>query len=414
MKNALQQFKQKGRILRAYLSSAFGTEVKLTQAYEAVAKMEGAENWHVFSAQLAGKPDVQATPSVTPAETKSIYSNLPGITAVFRTVDGKSKAKFDAKPWFDQASNDDIRSLLLESLDGLDPDLGFNRGYGGESMGWSIAEFFRGKDEAVDKVYAYIDATHAVGVDCGGSDCVFSAIEVLRYLSERFDMEWTAAQAGESTEGHLNFVLDSQLGYYGENYQLVVKICKSIWASCVEGWKSRDSLDGCEYIIESTDIFNALSEFDIVGTGEDGYSDEVEELIENALSDLGYHRQARLLYEGKASLDDVFPVVSESAPATPVEVKHDTLKVFEVLMQDIVGDYDVPDGIPEWEWVQRNAAFSHRSNGEEGGVWEFMVHTDILDDDQTLNEDPMPERLKPLFEDAWNSKASWIMFHQGT
>jgi hypothetical protein len=44
-------------------------------------------------------------------------------------------------------------------------------------------------------------------------------------------------------------------------------------------------------------------------------------------------------------------------------------EIGEILMQDIVGDYDTPDLIPEWIWVQKTASFSHCCNGV-AGIWE--------------------------------------------
>lgn len=409
MKNALQQFKQKGRILRAYLSSAFGTEVKLTQAYEAVAKMEGAENWHVFSAQLAGKPVGQAVPGS--AASSALYKDLPSVSAVFLTEDGQARATFDAKVWFDQATQGDIYKFLHERTD--NPPEDFEQAYGGGECGIAIAEFFAESDEGIAAVLTYRNALNRESKDCGRLDCFIKASDVLVYMTARRIVERVAVDFGETVAEPIDFILENWLPEE-EHAQLVADICAAIWQHCVDGWKDWKHSQDCEFIIQSTDIFNGLSDFNIVATGEDGYSDEVEHFIEDALDELGYHRQARLLYEGNASLDDVFPVVSEGAPAAPVEVKHDTLKVFEVMMQDIVGDYDVPDGIPEWEWVQRNAAFSHRRNGKEGGVWEFMVHSNILENDIVDIHDPMPARLKPLFEKACIDNASWIMFHQGT
>jgi len=38
-------------------------------------------------------------------------------------------------------------------------------------------------------------------------------------------------------------------------------------------------------------------------------------------------------------------------------------EIGSVLMQDIVGNYEVPEEVPEWAWVEREASFGHVRNG---------------------------------------------------
>lgn len=79
----------------------------------------------------------------------------------------------------------------------------------------------------------------------------------------------------------------------------------------------------------------------------------------------------------------------------------------DVDMSDIVPEYDVPDDVPEWQWIEQNARWAHLGNGEEGGVWEFLVHADC-----GAFED-VPENLKSVFNKAKNQGCIWIMFNQG-
>lgn len=79
----------------------------------------------------------------------------------------------------------------------------------------------------------------------------------------------------------------------------------------------------------------------------------------------------------------------------------------EVQMQEVVGEYNVPEEVPEWAWVQKNASFSHNSNGKEDGVWEFLVHAESVSDDEDI-----PERLKKFFEMASAHEIAWVMFYQ--
>ena len=81
-------------------------------------------------------------------------------------------------------------------------------------------------------------------------------------------------------------------------------------------------------------------------------------------------------------------------------------EITHVMMQDVVGDYDTPDEIPEWKWVEDNASFAHVNNGEHG-VWEFVLNlargfTDV------------PDRLKPILQRASADGMAYVIFHQGT
>ncbi len=78
----------------------------------------------------------------------------------------------------------------------------------------------------------------------------------------------------------------------------------------------------------------------------------------------------------------------------------------DVNMQDIVGDYDTPDQVPEWQWVERNASYGHRDNGK-AGVWEFMLNLSRSFEDN-------PGRLQQTIDDARRAGVSYLLVHQGT
>jgi hypothetical protein len=369
--NALQQFKQKGRILRKLMAEAFNTEVKLSQAYETIAAMEGCTSWNEFSAQLAGSSAQPA--ALSAAATRSVA--LPAIRAIFRTVDGKAEAQFDASSWFAQASEQDIEALMTEKPR-MAP-IGFELSYGGmNGFSDAVAEFVAASDDKVRQVYTYIKSLSDVGGDCGGSDCYIDAYSVQRYMvarSEALEAEPVSAPVAAGS----SLVLDVQLGGPG-HAPLRAKICELIRQDAAHRHDSGDYRPTLP-----DDIEEALAAFNVVATGEDGaFAASVYDLMRQAL-------------------------VSRAVEvATPAPV-YERLQILEVMMQDIVGNYDVPDDVPEWQWVQANAAFSHRENGKDGGVWEFMVNVDCAMTD-------MPEALKQLFEQARRHKAVWVLFNQGT
>jgi hypothetical protein len=83
-----------------------------------------------------------------------------------------------------------------------------------------------------------------------------------------------------------------------------------------------------------------------------------------------------------------------------------TMSILDVNMTDIIGDYDTPDGIKEWQWIQKNACFSHRNNGKEG-LWDFMVNISVEHTNTPFN-------LLPVIISAIASGHSYILFNQGT
>ncbi|MBK4735968.1 hypothetical protein [Noviherbaspirillum pedocola] len=86
-------------------------------------------------------------------------------------------------------------------------------------------------------------------------------------------------------------------------------------------------------------------------------------------------------------------------------VPADMERVASVMMSDIVGSYDTPDTVAEWSWVERNASFSHRDNGESG-VWDFMLNLARQFDD-------IPQLLAPVIAEARAAGVAYLLFHQG-
>lgn len=81
-------------------------------------------------------------------------------------------------------------------------------------------------------------------------------------------------------------------------------------------------------------------------------------------------------------------------------------EVLHVDMRDVVGEYESPDEVQEWTWVEENASFSHRQNGQ-CGVWEFVLNLG-----NTF--DSIPEKLKVLIARARAGGIAYLVFHQGT
>lgn len=81
-------------------------------------------------------------------------------------------------------------------------------------------------------------------------------------------------------------------------------------------------------------------------------------------------------------------------------------EIAEVMMQDLVGDYEDPDKVPEWAWVLQNACFAHVKNGE-AGIWEFILNLNM-----SLSD--VPEKLAPVIAEARARACAYLLIHQGT
>lgn len=86
--------------------------------------------------------------------------------------------------------------------------------------------------------------------------------------------------------------------------------------------------------------------------------------------------------------------------------KISTARLVDVDMTQIVGDYATPDEVREWRWIKSVASFAHRYNGQEAGVWEFVVNL-------ALSLDDIPPRLVPILDEARRNGAAYVLFHQG-
>lgn len=83
-------------------------------------------------------------------------------------------------------------------------------------------------------------------------------------------------------------------------------------------------------------------------------------------------------------------------------------EVGSVMMQDVVGEYDVPADVPEWTWVEQVASFSHTRNGQDG-VWEFVLN--LANEHCQVN---IPARFQSVMAEAQAKNIHYLIVHQGT
>lgn len=88
------------------------------------------------------------------------------------------------------------------------------------------------------------------------------------------------------------------------------------------------------------------------------------------------------------------------------------LTVLEVNLNEHF-DYDTPEALPEWQWIQEHARFAHCGNGDEDGVWEFMIYLSFhVGPEASESKKNIPDRLRPFFAQAEACGAVWILFYQ--
>lgn len=85
-----------------------------------------------------------------------------------------------------------------------------------------------------------------------------------------------------------------------------------------------------------------------------------------------------------------------------------SMKMQEFCMTDII-EYDVPNEVQEWMWVEAHATYEAISNNTEG-VWDFIVNVDMI---LEANDD-IPEALMPVFKEAQQKLIKYIVFNQNT
>jgi len=413
MIKSLKELKQHGRTLRKHLAAAFQRDVTLSQAYEALAVAVGAPSWNSLSAQaLAAAP---ALVSAQPVSTLKVQPTKPMvIRAVFRTVDGRASADFDAAPWFREvATQQDVDAVIQGRRMCFFPGVGDV--YGGNSIADCIAEYFAERDPQVGKVYEYIASCN--DEKFAGSDCWVSREDLEAWLADHLGVEQLGLRERTHNQQYQalvdqrfsvdRVVRDVDLGDR-ENVDVAKVLCERIFAVCIEEWQ-KPRTTKCEFLIESSSIYRGLDSLNIEMTGGDeGYHPTVESIVEDLLTEFGYYNMAKALYEGKATL----PVAAPAPAEYSTKGMFNRLAILEVNLVDVLNEYELPDDTPEWQWVEKNSSFAHKGNGTDGGVWEFMVQVEnIMTSD--IRRASIPAPLKPFFEEAVTQKAIWILFHQG-
>lgn len=83
------------------------------------------------------------------------------------------------------------------------------------------------------------------------------------------------------------------------------------------------------------------------------------------------------------------------------------MEIGDVCMTDLY-EYETPDQVPAWAWVEENASYAHKDNGQDG-VWEFVLN---LDPEKHFEH--IPAELQPIIAKARADGLGYLVIHQGT
>lgn len=177
--------------------------------------------------------------------------------------------------------------------------------------------------------------------------------------------------------------------------------------SFVNDWKENEGQDDpdCDTAVQCLEAAQPLLQ----------QSARLLDLLVRAAAEI---RSNALLFDDTSVLPEIEALLHEpqlhaavgNLPARPAATgrifsRAGTEKVASVTMSDIVGDYDVPDTVAEWRWVERNASFTHRDNGSRG-VWDHLLNLSRSFDD-------VPDLLAPVIAEARAAGVAYLLFHQG-
>lgn len=388
---SLQEMKQKGRALRTHLEAAFGTKVSLSQAYEALAAMEGAANWNVFSAGMvagAGTTALPSSPLVMPAPASVVYDlhiGLPENVALMRAVCAQAWENCEAT-W--EGNHGKGFEYVIDSTDicAAMASLGL---------------------VASDEEEGYLE-------------CAENQVE-LAMLKLGYHQQARLLHKGKAKFGE-QFALNQGGVFFPATDWPAGTVLVSVFEQDRDGrWRH---LQANSFLHFATDVLELVP----------GYQGRMEERGVNGKAFLqheaqAFHEAAQLLSTLGTRAGDCIPVfvhgiecwIADNRPhlvpeldrlAQPNEAALEPhvcmLNIMEISLVSLLNDYDRPEEVEEWKWVEQHHAFAHTGNGDEAGTWEFMVHVDTA----LLGTDPIPPQLKPFFELANQQKAPWILFHQ--
>lgn len=84
---------------------------------------------------------------------------------------------------------------------------------------------------------------------------------------------------------------------------------------------------------------------------------------------------------------------------------HTVMRMLDVAMSTIIGDYDDAGLVPEWQWVKRLASHEH-VGVKDDSAYEYTLNL-------AMEIDTIPPALQPLLTAAQQAGVNYILFYNG-
>ncbi|MGL6004058.1 hypothetical protein [Aeromonas sobria] len=82
---------------------------------------------------------------------------------------------------------------------------------------------------------------------------------------------------------------------------------------------------------------------------------------------------------------------------------HSEMRMLDVAMSGIIGDYDNADLVPEWQWVKQMASHEH-VGVKDDSAYKYTLNL-------AMELDTIPPALQPLLAAAQQAGVNYILFY---
>jgi len=90
------------------------------------------------------------------------------------------------------------------------------------------------------------------------------------------------------------------------------------------------------------------------------------------------------------------------------ELLSNKLITASVSMADVIGPYDTPEAMNEWNWVEEHKFYANVNNSVSQGIWGYMINVELALD---LVHHHIPEKILPVLKAAHKEGITFILFY---
>ncbi len=86
------------------------------------------------------------------------------------------------------------------------------------------------------------------------------------------------------------------------------------------------------------------------------------------------------------------------------------MKIMDVSMPELLGNYENAEAVPEWAWVKYHSSYDFVDNNSDFSGYEFIVNVALVTP-EILERPDFPEKLRPVFRMALQNDVAYVLFH---